>query len=169
MAVTYAVSAGDIMRPLRSDPRVVRWFPEDAAQSFLIGDLLIQGGAGLENKVKISGANPTAAIVGVAAANATGTTGHMVPVYCALPQVEFVARAIAGDGLDYSDLGTARAIDKHATYTHVWTIHTDDAGNDAAIVRGYRSPDGRALAEGDFEMEVIFTFKEAATIWGSET
>lgn len=168
MAVTYAVSAGDIMRPLESTCRV-KWFPEDASQTFKIGEPVIQGGAGLENKIKVASANPTAAIVGVAAGDASGTTGNLVPVWCAEPQELFVARAIAGDGLDYSDIGTARAIDTHATHTNLWTVHTDDAGNDAVIVKYYRSPDGRALAEGDFEMEVVFAFKESATIWGSET
>jgi hypothetical protein len=169
MATTYAVSAGDHMRPLQMDPRLIKHFPEDATQSFEIGDVLIKGAAGLENKVKIAAANPTADIVGVAAEAASGVTGNMVAVYCALPHVKFIARAVAADGLDYTDIGTARALDKHATHTHVWTVHTDDAGNDSVIVRGYRSPDGRDLAEGDFEMEVIVDFKLGATIWGSET
>ena len=169
MAITYTVGAGDIMRPLHYDDRIIKWFPEDAAQTFEIGDLLIQGGAGLENKVKVASDNPTAAIVGVAAGAASGTTNNLVPVWCALPHVKFIARAVAADGLDYTDIGTARALQAHATHTHLWVVDTTDAANDSAIVRGYRSPDGRALAEGDFEMEVIFDFKLAATIWGSET
>lgn len=167
MATTYAVSAGDICRPL-GEARL-KWFPEDATQSFQIGDLLIQGGAGLENKVKVASDNPTAAIVGIAAGAASGTTDNMVPVWCGDPQVLFIARAVAADGLDYSDIGTARSLKAHATHTHLWVVDTAAAGTDSAIVRYYRSPTGAALAEGDFEMEVIFSFKEAATIWGSET
>lgn len=168
MAVTYSVGAGDLMRPLEGCGRV-KWFPEDASQSFLIGDVLIQGAAGVEQKVKVASDNPTSAIVGIAAGAASGTTGNMVPVWCAYPDQLFVARTVASDGLDYTDIGAARAIQKHATHTHLWVVDTTDAGNDSVVVRSYRSPDGRALAEGDFEMEVIFSFVRAATIWGSET
>lgn len=167
MAVTYAVSSGDIMRPLEGGR--IKWYPEDASQSFAIGDVLIAGAAGVENKVKIASANPTAAIVGVAAGAASGTTGNLVPVWVAQNDQLFVARAVASDALDYSDIGTARAIQPHGTYTNVWVVDTTDAGNDAVAVRYYRSPDGRALAEGDFEMEVVFSFVEGATIWGSVT
>jgi hypothetical protein len=168
MAITYAVSAGDIMRPLEGHR--IKHFPEDASQTFQIGDLLIQGGAGLENKVKVASDNATAAIVGVAMEAATGVTGNKVAVACAEPQVLFVARAVASDACDFTDIGTARALQVHGTYTHLWVVDTTDAGNDSAIVKYYRPPYGTTpVAEGDFEMEVVFTFKEAATIWGSET
>lgn len=167
MATAYSVSAGDIMRPLFGCR--IKHFPEDASQSFKAGEVVIQGGAGLENKIKVASDNPTAAIVGIALENASGTTGNMIPVACAEKDTLFVARVLSSDGLDYSDIGTARAVEKHATYTNLWIVDTSDAGNDSVIPKYYRSPTGAALAEGDTAMEVVFCFKEAATIWGSET
>lgn len=167
MATTYAVSAGDIMRPLGKCR--IKWYPEDAAQSFKLGEPVIAGGAGLENKIKTTADNPTAAIVGVAAADASGVTGALCPVWCAEPHQLFVARTVAGDGLDYTDIGNARAIQAHGTYTDLWVVDTSDAGNDSVTPRYYRSPTGAALAEGDLEMEVVFSFVPAATVWGSDT
>lgn len=167
MATTYSVSAGDIMRPLGKCR--VKHYPEVAAQSFKMGEPVVVGGAGVENQIQGTADNPTSGIVGVAAADASGVTGALCPVWCAEPHQLFVARAVAGDGLDYSDLGNARAIQAHGTLTDLWVVDTSDAGNDAVTPRYYRSPTGAALAEGDFEMEVVFTFVPGATIWGSDT
>lgn len=167
MATTYPVSTGDFMRPLGKCR--IKWYPEDAAQSFKLGEPLIAGAAGVENKVKVASDNPTGSIVGVAAADASGVTGAMVPVWVAEPHQLFVARTVAGDGLDYTDLGNARAIQAHGTLTTTWVVDTSDAGNDSVTPRYYRSPTGAALAEGDLEMEVVFTFIPGATVWGSDT
>lgn len=167
MATTYAVSAGDLMRPYERCR--IKHFPEDASQSFKAGEVVIAGGAGVENKIKVAANDPTAAIVGVALEDATGVTGNLIPVACAEPGALFIARALAGVALDYTSIGAARAVEEHASITDLWVVDTGDAGNDSVVPRFYRSPTGAALAEGDFEMEVIFSFVEAATIWGSAT
>ncbi len=168
MATTFAIGTGDGFRPLGKCR--IKHYPEDASQTFKKGEPLIVGGAGLENKVKITADNPTSGIVGIAAADASGVTGALVPVWCAEPHQLFIGRTVVGDGLDYSDIGTARAIQAHGTLTTTWVVDTSDAGNDSVTVRYYRSPDSSvALAEGDISAEVIFTFVPAATIWGSDT
>lgn len=165
---TFAMGTGDHFRPLGKCR--IKHYPEDAGQSFKIGEPLIAGAAGVENKVKKASDNPTAAIVGIAAADASGVTGALVPVWCAEPHQLFVGRTVAGDGLDYSDIGTARAIQAHGTLTTTWVVDTTDAVNDSVSVRYYRSPDQSvALAEGDIQAEVVFTFVPAATVWGSDT
>jgi len=174
MASLGAVSSGDFIRPYMTGPNSprLRHFPEDASQSFLKGDVLIQGGAGLENKVKIAGDNPTSAIVGIAAEDATGVTGHKVGVWMAEPHAEFVGRGEDDDGVDFSDIGTARALLIDAT-NDIWRVETSDAGNDAVVVLRFLHPVTRQVIETEgstlYDALVVFRFVEAATVYGTVT
>ena len=164
MATTFTVGAGDFMRPYRNCE--VKHYPEDASQSFKMGEPVIIGGAGVENKIKISGDNPTAAIVGVALADASGVTGAKVPVALARADAEFLMRTIDADPVDFSDIGTARAIQKDATNV-IWVVDTADASNDSVVIMEYRNPNTREIqvAEGDTSVWAVVRFNPGATIW----
>ena len=168
MATTFTPSAGNIMRPWGKCE--IRWYPEDATQTFKAGYPVIQGGAGLENKVKVSADNPTAAIVGVAAADASGTTGALVPVWVAKPEMKFIVTTVASDAVDFTDIGACRALQAHASLA-IWVVDTTDAGNDSVVVEGYVNPITmtRQTAEADLEVYAIVHFDPKATIFGAGT
>ena len=78
MATTFTVGPGDTMRPYIRGGQVAQIvsFPEAASQVFKAGELLIlNNGGSLGHQVKLSGANPTADVVGTAVHDATGTQG----------------------------------------------------------------------------------------------
>jgi hypothetical protein len=93
MATTFVPSAGDIIRPYGKSK--VKHFPEAASQTFKRGYPVILDAASNENRIRVAGTDPTAAIVGIAAADATGTTGNMIPVWLAQPELKFKARTLA--------------------------------------------------------------------------
>lgn len=165
MATTFAVGSGDYMRPWRNCD--IKHFPEAASQTFKKGEVLIQGGAGVENQVRVASDNPTAAIVGVAAEDASGTTGQKVAVYVARGDAEFIVRTISTDPVDFSDIGTARAIEKDATNV-IWVTDTSDAGNDSVVIQEYRDPGTREAqtTEGDSSVWAVVRFAPGATVWG---
>lgn len=173
MSTTFVPSAGNIIRPWGKCE--VRHYPMDASQTFKAGYPLILGGAGLENKVKVASNDPTAAIVGIAAANAADcataagvTTGQMVPVYLAKPEFKFIVTTIAADAVDFSDIGTARALEAHASLA-IWVVDTTDAGNDSVVVEAYLDPltMTRQITEGDSEVYAIVHFDPKATVFGA--
>jgi hypothetical protein len=160
-----ALTAGHKVRPHR---RVeIRHFPEDASQVFKSGEVLILGGAGLENKVKRAANEPTSNIVGIAAEDASGTTGNKVAVYLAKPEAEFTGYIDGTDAVDFSDIGAPRAIELDDT-NDIWTVETDQAGADSIVPVGYLDVTTKnpLTAEGGTEALVIFRFIRAATVWG---
>lgn len=165
MATTFSVGSGDYIRPWRNCD--IKHFPEDATQTFVKGDPLIIGGAGVENKVKIASDNPTAAIVGIAAEDASGVTGNKVAVYVARGDAEFLVRTISSDPVDFTDIGAARAIQADGTNS-IWVVDTTDAGNDSVVIQEYRNPETREVqtAEGDSSVWAVVRFVPGATIWG---
>ena len=85
MATTFVPGSGDGFRPYGRCK--VQHYPMAASQTFKKGYPIIMGGAGVENQIRVAGNDPTAALVGVAAAdaancaNSDGTTlGAMCPV-----------------------------------------------------------------------------------------
>lgn len=162
MATTFTRSSGDCFRPYgRSE---VRHYPEAASQSFKRGEPVILDASATQNRVKVAADNPTAAIVGVAAGDASGVTGAMVPIYIAKPHLSFQIQTFNTDAIDYADIGAARAIQVHATLANVWVVDTSDAGNDSVVVERYL--EGVA---GDFAGIAQVHFQPAATIWGVGT
>lgn len=169
MATTFTRSAGDILRPYgRSE---VRHYPMAASQTFLEGEPLILDAASTENRVRVASDNPTAAIVGVAAASAANcansdgtTTAAMVPVWLAKPTLSFQIQTFSTDAIDYTDIGALRALQAHATYTHTWVVDTSDAGNDSVVIERYLEG-----VEGDFAGIAQVHFSPLATVWGTGT
>lgn len=168
MATTFVPSAGNIVRPYGKSR--LKHYPEDAAQSFKRGEPVILGGAGLENKIKVASDNPTAAIVGIAAADASGVTGAMCPVWLAQPELRFQAHTVTAVAIDFTTIGAARAIQKHGTLA-IWVVDVGDAGNDSVVVEEFHDPVTNATqtVEGDFEAYVIFHFDPKATVFGAGT
>ena len=168
MATTFTPSAGNVMRPWGKCE--IRHYPEDATQTFKKGYPVILGGAGLENKVKVAADNPTAAIVGVAAADASGVTGALVPVYLAKPELKFIVTTVAADAVDFTDIGSCRALQAHASLA-IWVVDTTDAGNDSVVIEGYVNPQTmtRQTTEGDSEVYAIVHFDPKATVFGAGT
>ena len=168
MATVFVVGSGDYARPYKNVR--VQHFPEDASQTFKRGEVVIAGGAGLENKVKIAADNPTAAILGIAAADASGVTGAMVPVWLATNDAEFIIRTIDADTVDFTDIGALRAVQKDATNV-IWVVDTADAGNDSVLVLQYLNPTTRNVqtVEGDTSVWAVVKFTPAATIWSGTT
>lgn len=166
MATTFTRSTGDIFRPYGRDE--VRWYPMAASQSFKMGEPVILDSASTENRIKVSADNPTANIVGVAAANASDcansdgtTTAAMCPVWIAKPHLSFRIQTFNTDAIDYTDIGTARALQVHATLANTWVVDTSDAGNDSVVIERYLEG-----VEGDFAGIAQVHFQPAATIWG---
>lgn len=162
----FGRSSGDYIRPWRNVR--VQHFPEDASQSFKRGEPLILGGAGVENKVKVASDNPTSAIVGIAAEDASGTTGNKVAVWVAHPEAEFIAKAVEGDAADFTDLNKAKAIQKDTTNV-IWEVDTTDDGNDSVVPLDLLNLNKKQVVEADADTNywVVFRFANAATIWGS--
>lgn len=168
MATTFVPSSGDFIRPYGRCK--VKHFPEAASQAFKRGYPIIMDAASNENRVRVAADNPTAAIVGIAAADASGTTGAMVPVWLAKPEYQFQVTTVAADAVDFTDRGSARALQAHATLA-IWVVDTTDAGNDSVVIEDYINPITRELqtAEGDLEVVAIVHFDPKATIYGAGT
>lgn len=173
MATTFVPGNGDGMRPW-GKPQL-KHYPMAASQTFKRGFPLILGGAGVENRVQVASNDPTTNIVGVAAADASAcadsagvTTGQMVPVWLAKPELKFVMRTLASVAVDFTATGVAKAIEAHASL-NIWVCDIGDSGNDSVVVEEFRNPNTNALqtVEGDFEVNVIVHFDPKATIFGA--
>jgi len=168
MATTFVPSAGNIMRPYGRCR--VKHFPEAASQTFKRGYPVIMDSASTENRIKVAADNPTAAIVGVAAEDASGITGNKVAVWCAESWAKFIVTTVAADAVDFTDRGSCRALQAHASLA-IWVVDTTDAGNDSVVVEDYLNPVTMELqtAEGDLEVYAIVHFDPKATIFGAGT
>lgn len=168
MATTFVPGNGDGIKPYGRCQ--LKHFPEDASQSFKRGYPVIMGGAGVENKIKVASNDPTAAIVGIAAADASGTTGAMCPVWLAKPECRFVGRTLASVAVDFTARGSCVALEAHASL-NIWVVDIGDAGHDSVVVEDFYNPNTNALqtTEGDFEVNVVFHFDPKATIYGAGT
>jgi len=165
---TFVPSAGNIMRPYGRCR--IKHYPEAASQTFKRGYPVIMDAASTENRIKVAADNPTAAIVGIAAADATGVTGAMCPVWCADPDKRFIVTTVAADAVDFTDRGSARALQAHASLT-IWVVDTTDAGNDSVVIEEYLNPVtmNQQTAEGDLEVYAVVHFDPKATIFGAGT
>lgn len=158
MATTFSVGTGDIMRPHRGCK--IRHFAEAATQTFKRGELLIMDAASTENRVKIAADQAIARIVGVAAADASGVTGALVPVWLAVPEAEFKVTGKTGQALDYTDLGVGLALVKDATNV-IWTVDNTDTTHDAVVPISILAP----AIQGDFLGYYVVRFAYAASYW----
>jgi hypothetical protein len=177
MATTFVPGNGDGIRPYGRCK--VKHFPMAASQTFKRGYPLILDAASNENRVRVASNDPTAAIVGIAAADAsacitnsdgTTTTGGMVPVWLAQPELKFIGRTIASVAVDFTMTGVCKALEAHASL-NIWVVDIGDSGADSVVVEFFENPNSRTLqtAEGDFEVNVVFHFDPKATIFGAGT
>jgi hypothetical protein len=149
----------------------VKHFPEDASQTFKRGYPVIIGGAGVENKIKVASNDPTAAIVGIAAADASGTTGAMCPVWLAKPEYQFVGRTLAGVAVDFtshrrlqSDRSARLAGDLGRRHRRL----RQRLGGDRALHNPTRNA-YQTTSKATLEVNVVFHFDPKATIFGAGT
>lgn len=121
---TISVSSGSYIRPYRHC--AIRHFPEAASQTFVRGELLIlDTDSNKGHQVKISGADPTAGIVGIAAESASGTENTMIPVWIANDENEFVAHVEDAMALDYDFVGDDYGVVKDTTNV-IWRVDTTE-------------------------------------------
>lgn len=168
MATTFVPGSGDGIKPYGRCK--VKHYPEAASQTFKRGYPVILDAASTENRVRVASNDPTAAIVGIAAADASGTTSAMVPVWLAKPEYQFVGRTLASVAADFTMIGVAKALEAHASLA-IWVVDIGDSGADSVVVEHFINPDTQAYqtAEGDFEVNVVFHFDPKATIFGAGT
>lgn len=117
---TISVGSGNYLRPYRNVR--IQHFPEAASQSFKRGEIVIrETAANKGHQVKISGADPTAGLLGVAAADASGVEGTMIPVWLFTNSSEFVIHYGDTQALDNDDVGVSYGVVKDATNV-IWRL-----------------------------------------------
>lgn len=161
MAVTYTHGAGDIFRPYRNVK--VRHFPETTSCTFKKGEPVIAvtgGTATSKTRIGAAANQPTTLIVGVAAADASGTADNMVPVWMATPLAEFQIVYKTAQASAFGDFGTGLAILKDATNV-IWYVDNTDTTHDAVVPIEMAPP----YVLGDIGGYVIVRFAYAATIY----
>lgn len=161
MATTYTASAGDICRPYRNVR--VRHYPEAASASFKKGEpvIAVTGGTVFgRTRIGIAANQPTTLIVGIAAADASGVTDAMCPVWLAKPDAEFQMLYKAAQASAFGDFGTGLAILKDGTNV-IWYMDNTDTTHDGVVPLEMRAP----YVTGDLGAYVVVRFAYAATIW----
>ena len=153
MATSFTVGAGDIMRPYRF-PRVEH-FPEGASQSFKIGyPVKLTTTTDKGHQIVVSGSDPTANVVGVAAEAASGTEGTMIAVWVADEQAEFIGRVQDTGVLDNDDVGVSYGIVADATNS---IYRVDRSETTTTVVKVVKLLD----SHGDTNGRVVFKFLNA--------
>jgi hypothetical protein len=146
---TIAVNSKSYIRPRRGDCRT-RAYKEEASQTFVLGEILIQDGT-TKDEVEIAGADQVANIVGVAARAATGTANTMIDVWLAEPGTEFIGHIQDAGTLAAADLGTNYAVVKDSTNV-IWRVDTSDTANACVTITDFID------AVGDVNARVAFQF-----------
>jgi len=150
---TISVGAGNIMRPYRNVR--MEHFPEDAGQTFLVGDIVVfSATSGKENKIKLSGADPTASVVGVAAEAASGVEGTMIGVWVANNDGEFLANVQDTGTLAATNVGSGFGVVRDATNL-IWRVDLSETS--AKVVDIVKLID----AVGDVNGLVVCKFRSA--------
>lgn len=159
MATTHTLSKGSFIRPYR---RVnVETFKEGASQSFKKGyPLKMSGVSGYESThVVVMDTDNQTTIIGIAAEDATGTTGSPIAVYIADGSAEFSGVLTNG-----ASAGTADGNMVGAEYgliidssNEIWCV--DYADTTVKIVRIIKLLD----PDGDVSGRVVFKFKSVIT------
>lgn len=173
MATTFVVSTGDHIRPFRNYR--IKEYPVSISQTVLVGSILKQAGAGLENRVILSTDATQTGIVGVAL-EAITTTGTHVPatdkvlVALATEDAEFVARTVAARAVDFTDIGARVETQIDATNL-ITRVNAAATTNETIITLEYLDPASQntQATEGDTNVLAVFKFIPGATIWGVGT
>jgi len=168
---TFAVGTGDYIRPWRNTR--LKKYPVAVSQTVLLGSVLKQAGAGLENRLILSTDTTETGIVGVAveAITTTGThnpaTDHVL-VALATEDAEFIGRTVADDAVDFTDLGVGVELEIDAT-NGITRVETDGVTDEQVKVLEYLHPVtmNPLTTEGDINAACVFKFIPGATIWGT--
>lgn len=138
---TFSAGKGLYIRPYRNVR--IRPFPEAASQTFRVGDpLILQTSADKGNQVKISGADPSGTVVGIAMAGASGVENTEIPVAMLDDQGEFVMIVDAAQALDNDDIGVEYGIIADAT-NQIWRLDRTEVTAKVFRVVGFGpKPDG---------------------------
>lgn len=144
------VGKGSYIRPYRRAR--MKAFPEDSSQTFIVGDpVCLSADSDEGNYIKIAGADPTTdrAFVGFAASAATGVKGHMVDVWIATGDAEFIGHIEGTTAIDNDMIGTELGIVADGTNL-IWRV--DSTETSAKVVRILDLAD----THGDTAGRVIF-------------
>lgn len=173
MATTWVVSSGDHIRPFRNYR--LKEYPVSVSQTVLVGSVLKQAGAGLENRVILSTDATTTGIVGVAMEAITTTSTHVpstdkVLVALATEDAEFVGRTIAAAVVDFTDIGARVELQIDATNS-ITRVETNGVTTEVAWILEFLDPTNQntQATEGDTNALCVFKFIPGATIWGAGT
>ena len=122
---TLTVSSGDYIRPRGGQGDIVH-YKEGASQTFLKGDPLINSSVtDKEDRCIIAGSDP-GAIIGFAAADASGVADTMIPVYAADDLARFVVRVADTQAIDV-DMIKAAGFGIVADGTNlIWRLDTSE-------------------------------------------
>ena len=141
---TISVSSGSYVRPYRKS-RIVH-YPEDTSQTFKKGEPVILSTDSNEgNRLKISGSDPTAGLVGIAAEDASGTVLNKIPVWVFDEESEFVIHMATAQTLDNDDIGVQYGIVKDGTNV-IWNL--DNTETTAVVFRVVQLLDAHGDTQG---------------------
>lgn len=125
---------------------------EAAGQSWKKGAVLIES----SGKVAIASADPTSAILGVAAGDASGVTDAKCLFYPARPGMVFEAtyedETNENHALVQGDLYTNHALQVDSN--GIWYVDENDTSNTAVVIVGHKDPIGTTRARVFVEFEV---------------
>ncbi len=150
---TLSVSAKDYIRPIGGNLRT-KSYKEEASQTFKLGAVVICDSTD-KDQVETAGADPTAAILGIALQDATGTADTPILVGLAEPGVEFVARVQDAGTLAVGNLGTDYGMVYDSTNT-IWRVDLSETTNKNVTVTAFVDE------VGDINGRVRFQFLAAA-------
>lgn len=115
-------------------------FPESAAQTFEVGAPVVLAAAGTVQEA----ATPAASVVGVAAANASGVTNRLCPVWVANDDTLF---GVVMAGGVQADIGKLVTVKKTGA---LWSADRATAGTFLVMEIGTSLPPGQVIARGKF-------------------
>lgn len=158
---TFTVTAKDYIKPYSTNlNRTGSAGPEAASQTFGLGaPLIFDTTAGHENRLKVTGADATSGIVGVASTAATGTTDSQITYWIADNGNQFVGRIQGSAALDYTQVGLQCGLVIDTTVSpSIYRVDTSDTTNKSVEITGLVDEDG------DVNGLLTFQFISAARI-----
>jgi hypothetical protein len=152
MATTHKLRPIQVSMTSGKDYPTKREGKEAAAQSFIVGDLLVRTGA----QITLCGVDP-AAIVGVAEKAASGVTNALCPYSVNQFDLVWEGNLMGAAGADYiiadTDIQAVYGLARDAT-TKQWFLDQSDTANARARIIGLAP----GMAIGDTNARVLFEF-----------
>lgn len=158
---TFTVTAKDYIKPYSTNlNRTGASAPEAASQTFGLGaPLIFDTASGTENRVKVTGADATSGILGVASTAASGTAGTDITYWIADNGNQFVGRVQNAATLDYTQVGLQCGLVVDTSVSpSIYRVDTSDTTNKSVEITKLID------ADGDVNGRVAFQFISAARI-----